>query len=194
MIGAIVLAGGRASRLGGADKAAVSVAGRALVDYAYAAVSGCSPVVAVGPASLARPGVREEPPFGGPVAAVAAGVAALEPDEPDEVWLLACDLPRAPALVAALAGAAIPTGRDGVVAVDGEGRMQWLAGRYQVASLRAALAAVGEVDGASMRRLLAPLRLREVAVGDLAIDLDTWDAIAAYPANESETAEGTSDG
>ena len=45
---AIILAGGRASRLGGADKASVEVDGRALLDHVLDAVEGCSPVIVVG--------------------------------------------------------------------------------------------------------------------------------------------------
>lgn len=182
---AVILGGGRARRLGGADKAAVEVGGAPLVDRVYAAVRACDPVIAVGPATLARPGVRvvrEDPPWSGPAAAVAAGVAALPADTAAdaETWLLACDLPRAGELVGLLEATPIPTDADAVVATDGDGRMQWLAGRYRITALRRALSARGSVEGASMRDLLAPLRLAAVPAGGAAIDLDTWDAITDY--------------
>ncbi|MES2867290.1 MAG: NTP transferase domain-containing protein, partial [Actinomycetota bacterium] len=72
----IVLGGGRSARLGGVDKSAVEVDGIALIDHVYAAIRGCRPVIAVGPDGIGRHGVRvvrEDPPFGGPAAAVAAG-------------------------------------------------------------------------------------------------------------------------
>ena len=50
---AIILAGGRASRLGGADKASVEVDGRALLDHVLDAVEGCSPLIVVGPSEEA---------------------------------------------------------------------------------------------------------------------------------------------
>ncbi|CAM5787549.1 DUF6457 domain-containing protein [Cellulomonas persica] len=82
---AIVLAGGAGRRLGGAEagvvKPEVVVAGRALVDHVLAAVAGARRRVLVAPDAQVRPGVLmalEDPPLGGPVAGIAAGVAALD--------------------------------------------------------------------------------------------------------------------
>ncbi|MFF2389913.1 NTP transferase domain-containing protein [Agromyces sp. NPDC058104] len=189
---AIVLAGGRASRLGGADKASVEVDGRALVDHVLAALEGCPRLVVVGPPALARPGielVREDPPFGGPVAAIAAALGVLEASV-DEVWLLACDLPRAARIVELLADRPLPLGVDGLALVDAEGRTQWLAGRYRVAALRDAAAGLPTVDGASMGALLAPLRIETLPDPDgAALDLDTWAAIEHYR-SMTDTPEG----
>lgn len=162
MTAAILLAGGRASRLGGRDKPRLVVGGRTLLEHALAAVSGCAPVTVVGDpvgvggvvtdvgggaaagvdGGVADVGgvvagvggvlwVREDPPFGGPAAAVVAalgladagaggadaggvagavadgadagGVAgAVEVAAPEWTVLLACDLPRAEAAVARL--------------------------------------------------------------------------------------------
>ncbi|MBM7369306.1 molybdenum cofactor guanylyltransferase [Gordonia hydrophobica] len=185
MIAAIILAGGRASRLGGADKAAIDVDGRPLIDAAYAAVSGASPVIAVGPPSIARSGVivvQEDPPFGGPVAGVATAITALaDTDSPAETWLLACDLPRAELIVAQLRDVPIPEDADGVILTDQTGREQWLAGRYRLSSLRSALDALPEVAGVSMRRLLAVMSIHTIAdrVG-ATLDLDTWDDVEQY--------------
>ncbi|GAA1086370.1 molybdenum cofactor guanylyltransferase [Tsukamurella strandjordii] len=179
---ALVLGGGRATRLGGADKAAVEIAGVPLVERVYAAVRGL-PVIAVGPPSLARPGVtvvREEPPFGGPVAALAAGVAALAPGI-GEVLVLACDLPRAAGIVDQLTAAPLPDDADALVLRDAGGRLQWLAARYRMAPLRRALAALPAVDGAPMRAVLDGLRF--VALDDdrdAALDLDTWADVEGY--------------
>lgn len=182
-VAAIVLGGGRASRLGGVDKASVEIDGASLVDHVYAAVRDCTPIVAVGPESLARHGVtvvREDPPFGGPAAALLAGLASLSDAEAVETWVLACDLPRASALVATLAPVPIPEGADGVVATDAHGRTQWLAGRYRLSSLRRAASRLPEIEGASMRTLLAGLELHPVDDVGTAIDLDTWAAIEDY--------------
>lgn len=78
---AIVLAGGAARRLGGADKPGVRVGGRALLDRVLAACAGARVTVVVAePRPTARPVVwaREDPPGGGPLAALGAGVRALE--------------------------------------------------------------------------------------------------------------------
>ncbi|MCF8587676.1 molybdenum cofactor guanylyltransferase [Gordonia liuliyuniae] len=177
---AIVLAGGRGTRLGGVDKAAVKVGGRPLVDHVYAALDGF-PIVAVGPASVHRPGVRvvrEAPPFGGPVAAIAAALDVL--GDTDETWLLACDLPRADRIVGALHAEAIDDD-DGVVLIDTDGHTQWLAGRYRVAALRDAVAALPAVVGASMRQLVGGLRLRAVHdTVEASVDIDTRDELRAF--------------
>uniref|UniRef100_UPI00055F84E1 molybdenum cofactor guanylyltransferase n=1 Tax=Kitasatospora sp. MBT63 TaxID=1444768 RepID=UPI00055F84E1 len=89
---AVVLAGGAAARLGGADKPGLTVGGRSLLDRVVAACEGADRIVVVGP-QRATAGVRwarEEPPGGGPVAAVAAGLAQVTADR---VLLLAADLP-----------------------------------------------------------------------------------------------------
>lgn len=177
MTAAIILTGGRASRLGGVDKASVEIDGIPLVDHVYAAVTGCAPIIAVGPPSTGRAGVqvvREEPPFGGPVAAIAAGLAALDDSDAAETWILACDLPLAPALVERLSRVPLPPGADAVIAVDSDGREQWLAGRYRISSLRQALAHFADPSGNSMRALVGALTLRTIADNGTAWDLDTW--------------------
>jgi molybdopterin-guanine dinucleotide biosynthesis protein A len=180
---AIVLAGGRSARLGGVAKATVEIDGIPLIDHVYAAVRGCTPIIAVGPESIARPGirvVREEPPFGGPAAGVAAAVGTLGGSDAVETWVLACDLPRAAELVAQLAALPIPDDADAVVAMDDDGRMQWLAGRYRVSALMGAVARHPETTGISVRTLFEGLRLHPVADGGAAVDLDTWAAIEDY--------------
>ncbi|MFI8824284.1 DUF6457 domain-containing protein [Streptomyces sp. NPDC053431] len=77
---AIVLAGGAARRLGGADKPGVRVGGRALLDRVLAGCRDAGRTVVVAePRGTARPveWTREEPPGGGPVAALAAGLRRL---------------------------------------------------------------------------------------------------------------------
>ncbi|GAA2452918.1 hypothetical protein GCM10010191_84220 [Actinomadura vinacea] len=149
---AVVLAGGRARRLGGADKPGAAVGGRPLIGWVADAVAGAGRLIVVGPP---RPGlphavvVREDPPGAGPVPALRAGLA-----EARAPWtvLLAADLPflRAPH-VAALLDAA---GEGGAVLVDQDGREQWLAGCWPTGALRTALAAYA---GGSLRGLLGPL-------------------------------------
>jgi molybdopterin-guanine dinucleotide biosynthesis protein A len=133
--GMIILAGGRATRLGGADKPGLMVGGRTLLDAVLAAgtEAGARQAVIVGPAwpGAGRPGagrppgglsvrfVREEPPGAGPVPALRRGLGELgDPADPVDPaaapWLavLAADLPflRAVHLRALLAAAA---GDDG---------------------------------------------------------------------------------
>ena len=183
---AIILAGGRASRLGGAAKPLLDIDGRTLLDRAVAAVAGCEPIVVVGPPSPLNVDVvwaRETPSFGGPVAGIAAGLALIDTAE---VYLLAADLPNAEAAVAVLRqhpplspddeNASENENHDGLCLTDAAGRMQWLLGRYRTAPLRRAVAALPDSGrGASMRALLAGLALTALPAGDLVMDVDTWD-------------------
>jgi len=72
---AVILAGGRARRLGGLDKPGLDVGARTLVENVVAAVPGARRVVVVGPERGLRKviGVREDPPGSGPVPALRAG-------------------------------------------------------------------------------------------------------------------------
>jgi hypothetical protein len=90
---AVVLAGGAARRLGGADKPGVRVGGRALLDRVLAACAGArTTVVVADPRPAARPVLwaREEPPGGGPLAALDAG---LRRTTAPYVVVLSADLP-----------------------------------------------------------------------------------------------------
>jgi molybdenum cofactor guanylyltransferase len=159
---AIILAGGRAARLGGADKPGLVVGSQSLAAaVASAAVAaGARRVVLVGPQRPELAGIsppdglllaREEPPGAGPVPALRAGLAQVR-----QPWVavLAADLPflRATHLRAVL-DAARATGRGALLA-DDTGRAQWLTGCWPAAGLRTALAAY---QGASLGGLLGPL-------------------------------------
>jgi molybdopterin-guanine dinucleotide biosynthesis protein A len=182
---AVVLAGGRGTRLGGADKPGLVVGRRTLLGSVVWAVTeaGASRVVVVGPqrpaalgAATLTPGTgspgtgspgtggpgarggeqvrytREDPPGGGPVAALRCGLA--EVSAPDVV-LLAADLPflrpvHVTRLLAAVAG---PPAR-GAALLDASGRSQWLVSCWPAAVLRAALEGY---MGSSLRGVLGPL-------------------------------------
>ena len=92
---AVVLAGGAARRMGGVDKPARPVGGRPMLHRVLAAVADADQRIVVGPSVPLPDGVRttrEEPPGGGPVAAIADGLALLDPGT-TTVALLAADLP-----------------------------------------------------------------------------------------------------
>jgi molybdopterin-guanine dinucleotide biosynthesis protein A len=188
VVDAVILMGGRATRLGGAPKGDLRVDGRTLLERVVAAAEVARDRVVVGQAgeSVLPPEVRvvrEEPPFGGPAAAVAAGIHELA-DDADAVLLLAGDQPfvgaAVPLLLAALSAA---QDRDGARAVDAAGRPQHLTCVIRRPALDHAIDALGSLDGASMRRLLEPLRMADVVVPQAAtMDVDTWadaDAVGA---------------
>lgn len=185
---ALILSGGGARRLGGADKAAVTVGGMTLLEHAVSAAQDCGRVIVVGPEAPASPEIRftrEDPPGGGPVAGIAAGLEALG-DPAALVLVLACDMPRAASALQTLLAEAEAGVRsegiadvDGVWAVDGGGRVQPLLAVYRSSSLADALAHVGDAHGASMRALTSRLTMRAVEVGDAARDADTWEDVRA---------------
>nr|WP_246223589.1 NTP transferase domain-containing protein [Pseudarthrobacter psychrotolerans] len=114
---AVILAGGRSSRLGGVPKQSLTYDGDSLLRRSAAAAGGARAAVVVGPEAgevLAREvpagflRCREEPPFGGPAAAIAAGLAALataDGNRPPLTLVLACDMPNVGQAVSALKAA-----------------------------------------------------------------------------------------
>jgi len=186
---AIVLAGGEGRRLGGVSKPDILVAGRSMLDRVLEAVATARSVVVVGPDHLARPGVMtvlEDPPLGGPVAGVDAGLRALGGGDLPVV-VLACDAPLAgPAVPELLTAVTAAPDADGAVLVAADGHRQPLVAAYRRAALSGALTALaGEsgVHGASMKRLLGGLRLVEVPdETGAARDGDTWEAVAELEA------------
>jgi molybdopterin-guanine dinucleotide biosynthesis protein A len=167
--GAIVLAGGGGRRIGGRDKPALPVGGRSMLGRVLEAVAGATPRVVVGPDRSDVPDgvvqVREHPPGGGPVAALAAGLAAVEATTsgtatPEFVAVLAADLPfLTRADVEALRDAVATGDHDGAVLLDDAGRQQWLCGVYRAGALRRGLAGLDPPAGRPMRALVSGLRL-----------------------------------
>ena len=167
---AVILAGGAGRRLGGAAKPLLPVGGRTLLERVLAAVPDAQPRVVVGPPDLGVPRdvvrVSEEPPGGGPVAALAAGLAAVDPPGwAAETAVLAADLPflTADAIRRLRAELATQSTVDGVVYVDGAGRYQTLCGVWRTEALQAALRGQPHHHGAALRHLLAGLRIGTVS-------------------------------
>lgn len=174
---AVVLAGGTGTRLGGADKAALTYAGRPLLEHALAAVDGATETVVVAPSVPTSRPVRfvlEEPPRGGPVAGLFAGRDALRPAPPHLV-VLAVDMPLVDrATVNRLLRAA--AGHDGAFLTDDDGRRQ-LAGALDVTALDRVRP--DEVRGLPLRSLWSELDVVDVpALGREWRDVDTWSDLA----------------
>jgi len=172
---AVVLAGGVAARLDGADKASVELQGRTLLTWALDAVLDAAEVVVVGdPVPTHRPVsfVREDPRHGGPVAALLTGRDALL-DARGTVAVLACDMPfLTPHTFQRLRAAA--EGHDGAALTGPDGRRQ-LAMVLDVARLDAVRPGLEEQHNLALHRLLAPLDLAAVpAKGREHRDVDTW--------------------
>ena len=175
-VGVVIPAGGTARRLGGVSKPALQVGDRSIVARLVGDLRGF-PVVVVGPRldDVAATGVdvtwcREDPPGGGPAAALAAGLRHLT--GVDVVVVIAGDQPFAaravPRLVAALA--ADPT-VEVAWGVDAEDRDQPLLAAYRAPVLRARLTT--PADGLSMRQVTSGLRVARVRLSVVeATDVD----------------------
>lgn len=187
LIDAVVLAGGRSSRLGSVPKSTLIYEHHTLLERTLAAVGVARHTVIVGdPTVLPRHPhvllVREDPPYGGPASGIAAGVAALaaaNSAQSDYTIVLACDMPHAAAAIAVLVDAL--TGgvhTDGVIARDEEHHLQPLAAIYKTAALVSALTPQrlsGGLNGLSVFRLIGALNLTAIGVPERSTaDVDTW--------------------
>lgn len=191
----MILAGGRATRLGGVPKPSLMYDGGTLLSRALQAARGASAVVVVGPDASGTGGeplpvevlrAREEPAFAGPAAAIAAGLAAMKDNGNNAPWtlVLACDMPHVSLGVSFLWKALeAHAGVDGAMAVSADGRKQPLLGAYSTSALEREVAQASEGSGltnASVFRLLARLNLLDVAVPPGSTDdVDTWEDAAA---------------
>ncbi|MCU1657529.1 MAG: molybdopterin-guanine dinucleotide biosynthesis protein [Pseudonocardiales bacterium] len=178
MYDAIVLAGGRGTRLAGADKPALDVGGASLLDRVLSAVAAAERIVVVGPPRpVARPVVwcQEQPAGGGPVAGIDAGLAHVAADT---VAVVAADLPWiAPAVPNLLAGT---RHADVAVLVDADGRRNYLAAAWRREALAGALTALGGTTGAAARTLFTDVAVIEVPdPAGWGADCDTWDDLDA---------------
>lgn len=189
--GAVVLAGGAARRLGGADKPGLRVGGRALLDRVLAACAEAGTTVVVAdPRPTARPvrWAREDPPGAGPVAALDAG---LRHTTADAVVVLSADLPFLEvATVRRLLTALRAGDAEGVLLSDADGRDQPLVAAYRASALRRELTALtkehGSLTGLPLRRLTAALDLTRVPDPVASFDCDTWDDLATARARIRE--------
>ena len=173
---AVVLAGGRGSRMGGVDKPRIEVDGRTLLARVLAGIPEHVPVVVVGPSPDDVTGrqvqvVREEPPFGGPVAALAAALPAVTTPM---IGLVGGDMPAAGVLLTRLATEW--DGQPALVPVDATGRRQPLCSILATDDVASALGALGESSGRSVRDLLRLIEVHERLLDDeesaLLVDVD----------------------
>lgn len=160
--------------MGGVDKLAAGLHGRRLIDWllADAAALPARPIV------VARPSLElddaidrtlENPPHGGPVAGIAAGLAlAAAPT----VGIVGGDAPFA-ARVLPLLREKLNESCDGVLARTPDGRDQLLLGVFHRSSLQRALATLDSPRDKSVRALYRPLNLGSADVPAWVMDADS---------------------
>ncbi len=191
---AIVLAGGGSTRMGGVDKTRLPVAGVTALERVLR-TAPADHLIVVGPEQDDAAGlherhgarfVREDPPGSGPLAALARGVEeaqrllAENALSSARILLLGGDMPLLRTETLESLRDHDPSGTR-VVALEADGRTQFLCAAWPLARLRAALDAVagpgGDWADLSLRRLYADLGPDELvarpAVGMEGADMDT---------------------
>lgn len=179
---AVILAGGGSRRMGGVDKMTLDVGGHQLLDRVLLAVASADRVAVAGPPRELQIGhpelrwVQEDPPGGGPVAGLAAGLAELAQPAADPaecVAVLAGDLPFIDEAVVRQLRAALASdpAAAGAMLVDATGRDQPLIGIWWAQRLRSALPV--DPAGCPVWRVLAPLPVIRVGCGRPMLDCDT---------------------
>lgn len=179
---AIILAGGRGSRLGGVDKATVQLGNATLLELALNAVDGAGTTVVVGHAEVPPPvrSTLEDPPDGGPVAGIVAGLHSLD-SEAEWILVLAVDQPGAAQVIARILEAIPLVGPaiDVVCPIDGDGFPQWLLAAFRRTSLEDASDHFGSGHGLSMRTFTTSMVFEHIAADDGG-DVDTWDDLERW--------------
>ena len=175
---AVVLAGGKSKRFG-SDKLAAPLRGTTVLEHLLGSLPSRWPVVVVG---AERPTVRqatwtvEDPPGGGPLAGVQAGLAFVTTAF---VVVVAGDMPYAGYTVRDLVAAlgAQPPAVAGVVATDDAGHANPLLAAYRTAALSGALPRPAHNRPAKLL-LALPHNLVRVT-GIPALDVDTRQDLSA---------------
>lgn len=172
---AIIVAGGRGSRMGGISKPLLEHHGETLLEHSLNAVREAQCIAVVGAHALAKAVARymenapadqrvvitrEYPSYAGPAAAVAAGRAALDdgPDEEDTQWptnstditvVLASDLLEPTPVVTQLLANIAQTSADidAWVPQDASGALQPLSCAIRTSALREAIRSASAAHG-----------------------------------------------
>lgn len=165
---AIILTGGTSSRLG-EDKSRVRIGEHTTLQRIVQALQ--VEIIVVGPEDQGLPVqlTREVPIGSGPAAGLAAALPLVETDV---VGVLATDMPFAVPILCDLIEN-LPRNADGLLAVDSNGRDQYLCAVYRTSALRMALMA-GAHDR-SMKSVVATMSLDRLPIRDDArlLDIDT---------------------
>lgn len=179
---AVVLAGGRARRLGGVDKPGLVVGQLSLLDHVLDALRDAGRVVVAGPPRPTARAVRwcrEDPVGAGPVAALAAALPLVTAAT---TVLAAADLPNLRPAVGPLLAAVGDA--DAAVLVDADGHRNVLAAAWRTAALRDAVDRLPAPGGAPVRALYEGVAAVEVPdPAGWGRDCDTWADLAAARAD-----------
>lgn len=180
---AVVLTGGRSSRMGGRHKPAILVDGHSVIDRTLTALWSAAPdanVVIAGSDEGLSPSrrhqvtvVREHPPFSGPLAGVRAAVESISSSD-GLIILLGGDLPFLSARTLQKLLGAAAAGVPLASCVDATGHLQYLCAAWQQDVLRSQLAKIDDPAGIPLKALFDGLHAELVDTDpDELRDIDT---------------------
>lgn len=190
----LILTGGRSSRFG-SDKSQITIEGQTLINRLLKKLPA-GEIVIVGPyfEYNSRPlaFALENPPGGGPVAAIAAGLKQISSEE---VIVIAVDMPFASEMASILLSQALTA--SALIPVDEDGRLQPLCALYRVPALDEAIRSLGNVSGKSMREIVGLISYETLIVESemmsKLIDIDTKEdlekVIATFESDNGDKAE-----
>ena len=194
-VAAIVVGGGGGERLGGVSKPDLTLGGVRLIDRVCGAlleVCGVGCVAVVPPAVRVPDGVRrtlEDPPNGGPLAGIDAGLRALSVGGDAWVVVVSVDCPGIADVVEVLLSEPLGDRCEGRILRGGDPEPfdQYLMGVYRAGALRRvldeAVDSLGSVRGVGVRRVLRALAVERVDVGaDVCRDVDNPEDAAWWEA------------
>ncbi|TQL73779.1 molybdopterin-guanine dinucleotide biosynthesis protein A [Enteractinococcus coprophilus] len=163
---AVILTGGRSSRMGGRHKPGILIDGRSVIDRTVSTLWAAVPeaeVVIAGTDDGLSPNlrhkvtvVREDPPFSGPLAGVAAALETI-PQTEDVVVLLGGDLPFLSATTMRKLVDSAVAGAEVTSCLDATGHLQYLCAAWPQEVLRAQSARVEDPAGVPLRALFSGL-------------------------------------
>ena len=171
---AIVLAGGEGKRLGGVDKALLTVGTSTMLERVLDAVAEAQRIVCVGlerPTPVPVVWTREEPPGGGPSPGVAAG---LQQVTAPRVVVVAVDVPL---ITREVVAALVTSEEDAALVTDADEVPQPLIAAYAAQRLRERLAAYEDLRGVPITRVVEGMRTTSIDAPSAAADCDTWDEL-----------------
>lgn len=185
---AVVLTGGRSSRMGGRHKPGILVDGRPVIERILSTLWSAAPsaeVVIAGSDTGLSPSlqqkvtvVREEPHFSGPVAGVAAALEVVSPSE-GVVLLLGGDLPFLSSTTLQKLLSVVIAEAPVASCVDATGHLQYLCSGWQQSVLLAQLEQIENPIGVPLRALFEGLTPEVVDCDpDELRDIDTPDDLA----------------
>lgn len=162
----VILTGGRSSRMGGRHKPGIEVGGSTVIDRTLTALWDAAPeasVVIAGTDEGISPDfraeatvVREDPPFSGPLAGVAAALDVI-PASDGAVLLLGGDLPFLSSTTMSRLIASVADGADLVSCRDETGHLQFLCSGWRAELMRDQLAAIADPANVPLKALFAGL-------------------------------------